>query len=229
MKSNLAIIEDNAIFSPKVKSTSKPKVSTVAKGVKLPTLKEANPIFDRPYGTEGHTFGEALEHSATVYKSLVKQRKNQLEKLKEIGLLLVELRSISGASDKDYGKLVSKTPLGIMSRQDRSDAMWLATEWQNVQSFLKEMDISSGSAAYLRQKIAKSKKTDAAQSTEGTEEESVVEDNGSDEDSTVASDFVTEKATLVVDSEESFAESVKAIATQQGLDLAKVIAFLIKS
>jgi hypothetical protein len=47
MKSNLAIIEDNAIYSPKVKSTAKPKVSTVAKGVKLPTIKESNPIFDR--------------------------------------------------------------------------------------------------------------------------------------------------------------------------------------
>lgn len=227
MKSNLAIIEDNSKFLPKVKSTAKPKVSTVAKGVKLPAMKEANPIFDRPYGTEGHTFGEALEHSATVYKSLVKQRKNQLEKLKEIGLLLVELRSISGASDKDYGKLVSKTPLGIMSRQDRSDAMWLAENWTEVQTFIKEMDISSGSAAYLRQKIAKAKKQESA-SPEGTEE-SVVEDNGTVEPSTQQSDEVTEKATLVVDSEESFAQSVKAIATQQGLDLAKVIAFLIKS
>ena len=136
MKSNLAIIEDNAIYSPKVKSTSKPKVSTVAKGVKLPAMKSSDPIFDRKFGTEGHTFGEALEHCASVYKSLVKQRQSSLTKLKEIGLVLVELRSISGASDKDYGKLVSKTPLSIMSRQDRSDAMWLAENWTEVQKFL---------------------------------------------------------------------------------------------
>jgi len=229
MKSNLAIIEDNAIYSPKVKSTAKPKVSTVAKGVKLPAMKESNPIFDRKFGTEGHTFGEALEHCAAVYKSLVKQRQSSLTKLKEIGLVLVELRSISGASDKDYGKLVSKTPLSIMSRQDRSDAMWLAENWTEVQTFLKEMDISSGSAAYLRQKIAKAKKsTEVTKGNEKATSDEVTEESDSVEGSTVESDKVTESATLDVDSEESFAASIKIIATQQGLDLAKVIATLLK-
>lgn len=235
MKSNLAIIEDNAKFSTKPATTGKPKVSTVAKGVKLPAIKTADPIFDRKFGTEGHTLGDALEHQATVYKSMLKQRKGQLEKLKEIGLVLLELRSISGASDKDYGKLVSKTPLSIMSRQDRSDAMWLAENWTEVQTFIKEMDISSASAAYLRQKIAKSKKSKSA-SSEATEEsvaEGKTEDKGdevtgSDEASTQTDDEVITKTTLSVDSEESFAASIKAIAVQQGLDLAKVIAVLIK-
>jgi len=227
MKSNLAIIEDNSKFLPKVTSTSKPKVTTVAKGVKLPSIKESNPIFDRKYGTEGHTFGEALEHSANVYKGLVKQRQKSLVSLKEIGEVLLELRSISGASDKDYGKLVSKTPLSIMSRQDRSDAMWLATEWQNVQAFLKEMDISSGSAAYLRQKIAKTKKTESAPVAESNDADS--DETDTDEGSTVKSDVVTESAVIDADSEESFAASIKAIAVQQGLDLAKVVAFLMKA
>ena len=229
MKSNLAIIEDNSKYATKVASTAKPKVSTVAEGVKLPTIKSSDPIFDRKYGNEGHTFGEALEHQASVYKSLVKQRKGQLEKLKGIGEVLIELRSLSGASDKDYGKLVSKTPLSIMSRQDRSDAMWLAENWTSVQTFMKEMDISSASAAYLRQKIAKAKKTGSAGIAKGKTEDSgddVVID--SDEASTVKSDVVTEVATLDVDSEESFAASIKIIATQQGLDLAKVIATLLK-
>ena len=173
MKSNLAIIEDAAKFQTKSVS-QKPSVQTVAEGVKLPALKQSNPIFDRPFGKEGHTLGEALEHQASVYKSLVKQRKNQLEKLKEIGLVLIELRSISGASDKNYGILVSKTPLSIMSRQDRFDAMWLAENWTNVQSYMKEMDISSGSAAYLRQKI-KGTKPAAESKTQGSDEPSAVE------------------------------------------------------
>lgn len=232
MKSNLAIIEDNSKYATKVASTAKPKVSTVAEGVKLPTIKSSDPIFDRKYGNEGHTFGEALEHQASVYKSLVKQRKGQLEKLKGIGEVLIELRSLSGASDKDYGKLVSKTPLSIMSRQDRSDAMWLAENWTEVQTFMKEMDISSASAAYLRQKIAKAKKSTAtegsAKSTAEGSDQGSDEVTGTDEASTVKSDVVTEVATLDVDSEESFAASIKIIATQQGLDLAKVIATLLK-
>ena len=227
MKSNLAIIEDNSKFLPKVQSTFKPKVTTVAKGVKLPSIKENNPIFDRKYGNEGHTFGEALEHSANVYKSLVKQRQKSLTSLKEIGEVLLELRSISGASDKDYGKLVSKTPLSIMSRQDRSDAMWLAESWTEVQTFIKDMDISSGSAAYLRQKMTKAKKTESAPVTEGNDVDSE-ESEATDEGSTVDNEVIS-KVVIDADSEESFAASIKAIATQQGLDLAKVVAFLMKA
>jgi len=240
MKSNLAIIEDAAKFQTKSVS-QKPSVQTVAEGVKLPALNQPNPIFDRPFGKEGHTLGEALEHQASVYKSLVKQRKNQLEKLKEIGLVLIELRSISGASDKNYGILVSKTPLAIMSRQDRFDAMWLAENWTNVQSYMKEMDISSGSAAYLRQKIKSAKpatdeassqevKTDAkpsagVQSSEKKETASESKTQGSDEASSQKPETPTE---VSVDSEDDFALSMAQIAEQSGLDLKKVINALLK-
>lgn len=229
MKSNLAIIEDKAIVAPSAKAEqSKPKVSTVAKGVQIPSLKESNPIFSRTFGTEGHTLGEAIEHQANVYKSLVKQRKGQLEKLKGIGEVLIELRSVSGASDKDYGKLVSKTPLGIMSRQDRSDAMWLATEWQNVQKFMKDMSMSSASAAYLRQQLRKASKPKA----EADDADTVTEGNkGSVEHSTVkqpkadsqSDDGAVEVSTA---SESEFASSMAEIAKAEGLDLAKVIAAL---
>lgn len=234
MKSNLAIIEDNAKFNL-AKSDPKPKVSTVAKGVKLPTLKESNPIFSRPFGTEGHTLGEAIEHQATVYKSLVKNRKSQLEKLKGIGEVLIELRSVSGASDKDYGKLVSKTPLAVMSRQDRSDAMWLAENWKDVQAYMKEMDISSGSAAYLRQQIRKTAKPSVESSTvepktdakpsapvqsEKTETPAV---EPSAPVSVEASTVESSEATVSVDSEDDFAISMAEIAKQSGLDLNKVI------
>jgi hypothetical protein len=224
MKSNLAIIEDKAIFNVS-KAGPKPKVSTVAKGVKLPALQATDPVFDRKFGTEGHTLGEAIEHQAAVYKSLVKQRKGQLEKLKGIGEVLLELRSISGASDKDYGKLVSKTPLGIMSRQDRSDAMWLATEWLNVKAFMKDMDMSSASAAYLRQQMRKAKpKAEAEeQSTETTSQ-------GSDEPSTQATESseAAESAEVDATSVDSFAISVAAIAKSQGFSVAELIASLQK-
>ena len=250
MKSNLAIIEDAAKFQTK-SVNQKPSVQTVAEGVKLPALKNSNPIFDRPFGKEGHTLGEALEHQASVYKSLVKQRKNQLEKLKEIGLVLIELRSISGASDKNYGILVSKTPLSIMSRQDRFDAMWLAENWTSVQSYMKEMDISSGSAAYLRQKI-KGTKPAAESKTQGSDEPSAVESktdakpsagvqSSDKQDATPKSSEATKKATdeassqktestteVSVDSEDDFALSMAQIAEQSGLDLKKVINALLK-
>jgi hypothetical protein len=226
MKSNLAIIEDNSKFNLS-KTEQKPKVSTVAEGVQITSLKESNPIFSRPFGKEGHTLGEAIDHQATVYKSLVKQRKGQLEKLKGIGEVLIELRSVSGASDKDYGKLVSKTPLGVMSRQDRSDAMWLATEWQSITKFMKDMDMSSASAAYLRQQMRKASKpkaeADDVESTEGsksTDEPSTVKQPKADKQSDDAS---VEVSTAT---ETEFAQSMADIAKAEGLDLAKVIAAL---
>jgi len=233
MKSNLAIIEDNAKFNL-AKADPKPKVSTVAKGVKLPTIKSADPIFSRPFGTEGHTLGEAIEQQATVYKSLVKQRKSQLEKLKGIGEVLIELRSVSGASDKDYGKLVSKTPLAVMSRQDRSDAMWLAENWTEVQKFMKDMDISSGSAPYLRQQIRKTAKpsveastvepkTDAKPSAPVQSSETPDTKPSASEVSAEASTVESSEATVSVDSEDDFAISMAEIAKQSGLDLNKVI------
>jgi hypothetical protein len=235
MKKSNAVAKANVVTlqSPSVKTVAtdvkvqKPSDSAVAKSAK--GTAEMKAIFDRPYGKEGHTFGEAIEHQATVYKSLVKQKKQALTKLKEIGEVLVELRSVIGKSDKEFGQAIKATPLNVMSRQDRSDAMWLAENWTEVQTFTKEMDISSASAAYLRQKIAKAKKTESAGIAEGkTEDKGIAEGNCSDEDSTVRSDEVTEKATLIIDSEESFAESIRIVAQQQGFDLAKVIASLIK-
>lgn len=245
MKSNLAIIEDAAKFNL-AKTDPKPKVQTVAQGVKLPVLKDSNPIFDRPFGKDGHTLGEALEHQAQVYKSLVKQRKNQLEKLKDIGLVLLELRSVSGASNKDYGILVSKTPLAIMSRQDRYDALWLAENWTNVQSYMKEMDISSGSAAYLRQKMTKKTgdepkaqpeaKTDAkplagVQSSEkpAIDESSSIPTEGKAEEKASTEGKVADQWHQVsIDTEEDFALSMAQIVEQSGLDLKKVVNALLK-
>jgi hypothetical protein len=149
---------------------------------------------------------------------------------------------VSGASDKAYGILVSKTPLAVMTRQDRFDAVWLAENWTNVQSYMKEMDISSGSAAYLRQKIKSAKptveassvepKTDAkpsagVQSSEKKETTPTIESKtpASDEPSAVESSQTTE---VSVDNEDDFALSMAQIVEQSGLDLKKVINALLK-
>lgn len=238
MKSNLAIIAETAIVSPKASEKPRsPKATTVAQGVKIPALdKSTDPIFSRPFGTEGHTLGEAIEHQASVYKKIVKDRKNLLEKQKGIGLVLVELRSVSGASDKDYGKLIAKTALRIMSRQDRADCMWLAENWADVQKHMKDMDISSGSASYLRQKIRKSakpsveastveSKTDAKPSApvQSSEKTDTPKSSEATEASVEASTVESSEATVSVDDEESFALSMADIAKQSGLDLNKVI------
>jgi len=238
MKSNaiakanvVALPQPSVIVAAENVAVQKPTAKAVSKSAK--GTAEFKAIFDRPYGSEGHTFGEAMEHSADVYKGLVKKRKNALKDLRSIGIVLIEFRTLIGKSDKEFGQAIAKTSLSVMSRQDRSDAMWLAENWDSVQSFMKDMDISSSSAAYLRQKISKAKKSDSTKSasTEGTEEsaDEVTESEATVEASTQQSDEVTETTSLDVDSEESFAASIKLIAEKQGLNLAKVVACLIKS
>lgn len=220
MKSNLAIIADQAVFSP----AAKPQIKTVAEGVKLPSIKSSDPIFDRVFGTEGHTLGEAIEHQADIYKNLLKQRKGQLDKLRGIGLVLIELRSVSGASDKDYGKLVAKTQLGIMSRQDRSDAMWLAENWGKVQSFMKDLDMQSCSAAYLRQQMRKAQKPDAT-----VEDATQKPAKPTVEDATQKlSDDADDAAEVDVSDVSTFASSMASIAKAQGFTVADLIVALQK-
>ena len=167
-KSNVVTIAEVKAAQPEVKNLAT-NVPLNMLGNLLPKSKRFNdPIFSRPFGKEGHTLADAIQHQAAVYRGMLRNRKDQLEKLKAIGEVLIELRSIAGVNnDRQLGELIGKTDLAIMSRQDRSDAMWLATEWQTVQDFMKDMDISSGSASYLRKKVreAQQAKPEASQTT----------------------------------------------------------------
>jgi hypothetical protein len=107
---------------------------------------------------------------------------------------------------------------------------------------MKEMDISSGSAAYLRQKMTKKTgdesktqpgvKTDAKPSAgvQSSEKKPAI-----DEASSIPTEGkVEEKAStegsaeVSVDNEEDFALSMAQIVEQSGLDLKKVIDALLK-
>jgi hypothetical protein len=151
-QSNLAVIAENGVFN----------VPTVKSAVTNATLPKAKPpvndavmydaggslILTKQY--DGKTIAEQIDAQVKVYRSIKKQAKANLERLMSIGKLLNELRSYF-KSDVQYGQFLQKTELSTMSRQDRSDAQWLATNWTLVQDQMKKLDISSSSASYLRQ------------------------------------------------------------------------------
>ena len=255
-KSNVVTIAEVKAAQPEVKNLAT-NVPLNMLGNLLPKSKRFNdPIFSRPFGKEGHTLADAIQHHAAVYRGMLRNRKDQLEKLKAIGDVLLELRSIAGANnDRQLGELIGKTDLAIMSRQDRSDAMWLATEWQTVQTFMKEMDISSGSASYLRKKVRESQqakpevsqttdepkadvqsaKPDATNeakpdSTNETKSQAKVESVGHPAPTETKSQAKADesKVEVIVDNEQGFAESMMQIAQMQGLDIAKVINAMLK-
>ena len=185
-------------------------------------------IMARPYGKEGHTFGEAIEQAGTVYNSMVKAKRQQLEKLKMIGEVLHELRSLIGTSDKAFGQAVKATALGKMSRQDRSDAMWLAENWIKIQAETKKLDVSSCSASYLRQLLRKAEKQATATATteESTEGTDVVETEATNE---VKATVECSTLKLAEDTAEGIASAVIGLAKAKGISIAEIATLLLAS
>jgi hypothetical protein len=213
------------VSTVKVDSKLKPKAdkkhskAELAKSSKM--TAEFRAILDRPYGKEGHTFGEAIEHQATVYNSMLKQKRNQLEKLKVMGELLIEFRAIIGKSDKEFGQAIKATALSSVSRQDRSDAMWLAENWTTVQKKVKELDINSCSASYLRQLLRKEAKSANSEAT-------VSEATESDSDSSEASSTVESSSLKLSGNDaESIASAVIHLAKANGVSLAEIATLLL--
>ena len=227
---------------------AEPKVQTVSKNVKVQkpakAVKHSNAelakyakksqdfadIMARPYGKEGHTFGEAIEHSASVYTGMLRAKRQQLEKLKVIGEVLHELRSLIGTSDKLFGQAIKATALKNMSRQDRSDAMWLAENWIEIQSKTKELDVSSCSASYLRQLLRKAEKSPTAVAT--TQE--IAEGNTDavdSEDSNEVTVATVEASSLKLSGNdaESIASAVIGLAKAKGISLAEIATLLLAS
>lgn len=232
---NLAIFKAKGLVA---ETPAKPvKTSTVKVDSKLKTPKhtdaqlakdsknrnEFSEIMNRQFGeVKGFTLGQAIEHSASVYTSIVKQKRKQLESLNEIGKVLQELRSVIGKSDKEFGQAVKATALKNMSRQDRSDAMWLSENWVTIQAKMKELDINSCSASYLRQLLRKEGKS--AENYEVKAERNTV----SDEDGSEASSTV-ESATLKLagNDAESIACAIINLAKLKGVSLAEIATLLL--
>ena len=245
-QSNLAIIAENGVFSVKsaVKDATLPKAK--------PPIDDAvmydasgSLILTRQF--DGKTIAEQIDAQVKVYRSIKKQAKANLERLMQIGKLLNELRSYF-KSDVQYGQFLQKTELSTMSRQDRSDAQWLATNWTLVQDQMKKLDISSSSASYLRQLLRSNgqPKVDAATQpkVETSVEPSTVTqpkaDNAPNQpkadnaivqpkvDVSVEPSTVNDAVEIIVDNAEAFADSVANLAKAEGLDLNAVIEALLK-
>ncbi len=255
-QSNLAVISENGVFN--VKSAVKNATLLKAK----PPINDA--VMYNDHGQlltttqyQGNSLGEAIDAQAKAYKSIKKQAKAALEKLKGIGDVLNYVRSLF-KSDVLFGQFLMKTELSIMSRQDRSDAMWLADNWNEIQLQMKKLDISSSSASYLRQAIRKAsatvqrseapdvvavatvepqvKPTATVQSealnvvekpVAATVECSTLKPTVQESLDSEASPVV-DTLEIIVDNAEAFADSVANLAKAEGLDLNAVIEALLK-
>jgi hypothetical protein len=221
VKTSTVKVDSKLKSKPSTKKDKKPTDAELAKDSK--SRQQFSEIMSRQFGsTKGFTLGDAIEHSASVYTSIVKQKRGQLEKLNEIGKVLQELRSVIGKSDKEFGQAVKATALKNMSRQDRSDAMWLSENWITIQSKMKELDINSCSASYLRQLLRKEEK-------QATAEPTVSEANtDAESDSTEGSSSVESSSVKLSGNDaESIAVAVITLAKLKGVSLAEIATLIL--
>lgn len=253
-QSNLAVISENGVFN--VKSAVKNAVLPKAKPpINDAVMYNAEGILLTTTTYQGNSLGEAIDAQAKAYKSIKKQQKAALEKLKGIGDVLNYVRSLF-KSDLLFGQFLMKTELSIMSRQDRSDAMWLADNWDEIQLQMKKLDISSSSASYLRQAIRKASATvqeskaspvvAVATVEPQTKPTATVQESKASpvvvetakptvEHSTLKPTVQESEASpvvdtleIIVDDAEAFADSVARVAKAEGLDLSAIIEALLK-
>tara|TARA_R110002073_G_scaffold268224_1_gene431454 strand:+ start:258 stop:824 length:567 start_codon:yes stop_codon:yes gene_type:complete len=97
------------------------------------------------------------ESAAIAYTKTKTSAAENLIIFRDIGLVLLAVKKQFPSKPK-FGKHIATTPLSIMSKQDRNDAMWLAENWKSIQTFKAENDIASNSVGILRKAKAKSDK-----------------------------------------------------------------------
>jgi hypothetical protein len=105
-------------------------------------------------GKAKYTMTQALEHGAAVYDKLYLLQSSTLDCYNELGLILLQTKSLY-KSDKLFGQFLGKSPLGCMSRQDRTDAMFIAANWNKVQKLNDSGALDSLGVSAIRKRIKK--------------------------------------------------------------------------
>lgn len=111
--------------------------------------------------------------AANDYTLLVTQAEEKLQTLYAIGMQfsLIKAGFISGVNakgenkydDNGFSRCINTTPLKVISKRDRSDCVWLCTNWVAIQEFKKD-GVTSNSVTYLRKLM-----TDAAKAAKAEE------------------------------------------------------------
>ena len=110
-------------------------------------------------GKTSYTLDAAVKHASSVYDAMWLVQEQMLDHYREIGTILIGIQSLFGGNDKAFGKFLAGSDLGAMSRQDRSDAMFLASNWTKVQKLntAGALDTLGVSAIRKRLKAAEGK------------------------------------------------------------------------
>ena len=115
-------------------------------------------------GKKSFTIAEAIKHASSIYDTMWLMQEQMLDHYREIGTILIGLQALFADNRKAFGQFLEGSDLGQMSRQDRSDAMFLAANWTKVQKLNQNgaLDTLGVSAIRKRLKVAEGKASNGA-------------------------------------------------------------------
>jgi hypothetical protein len=102
-------------------------------GTKVSVSNEHNDLTDRQ------------TKAANRFTAIQKTQRQHLVEMKDIGDVILETRRLY-ESDKEFGQAVEKTPLKVISRQDRYVLMKLAENWDAIQTAIKDGKMKSSTS-----------------------------------------------------------------------------------
>ena len=170
-----------------------------------------------------------LAQHATKYKATLRASKARLEILASIGNALLDLKNdylLDGQFRKDgkqafstkkFGAAVAASPLKIMSKDDRANAIWLSENWTFIEAFKRNNDCASQSVSYLRKMVIAAdklaNKPDAADAVEADDKKVVSFEASTEAPAQAATMSDTELVAHMLELVKSNGLNAKAIAT----------------
>lgn len=129
-------------------------VNVAATTKTAPTVSNGTRI---TYGKKTYTVSDVIGQIMANYEQLYLLQEQSLELHRYNGEALLAIRSLF-ASDKLFGQFIAGTDLAAMSRQDRTDSMFVAKNWAEIQKLSKACQIDHLGVSALRKKLTAQRK-----------------------------------------------------------------------
>ena len=103
---------------------------------KLPTVT-LNSKFK--LGKKTFSIKDAMAHGVKIYDSLYLLQEDQLNLYRELGNIIIQIKTLFGGDKKAYGSFIASSDFNhdAISSADKYDAEWIAIHWTKVQKLNK--------------------------------------------------------------------------------------------
>jgi|TARA_B100000497_G_C7538069_1_gene325825 hypothetical protein len=103
-------------------------------------------------GKSTFSITEALDHGAKIYDKLYLLQEQQLDYYRELGNILLQVRSLH-KDNISFGKAIASSALAGISKQDRSDTIFIAANWIKIQKLNKNGLFDTLGVSAIRKRV----------------------------------------------------------------------------